>query len=95
MDYFDVAASYGKGNLEEAMKIVKARSLVISFTSDWLFPPYQSQEIVNALLKQKKDVSYYNIQSSYGHDAFLLEIDLEEKIISSFIDSTFEKGGEK
>ncbi|MGC8770796.1 MAG: homoserine O-acetyltransferase MetX [Brevinematia bacterium] len=95
MDYFDVAAMYGKGSLEEAMKLVKSRILVISFTSDWLFPPYQSQEIVNALLKQKKDVSYYNIESSYGHDAFLLEIDLEEKIISSFVDATFEKGEEK
>ncbi len=95
MDYFDVAAMYGKGSLEEAMKLVKSRMLVVSFTSDWLFPPYQSQEIVNALLKQKKDVSYYNIESSYGHDAFLLEIDLEEKIISSFIDATFEKGEEK
>lgn len=91
MDYFDVAATYGKGSLEEAMRLVQSRMLVVSFTSDWLFPPYQSQEIVNALLKQKKDVSYYNIESSYGHDAFLLEIDLEEKIISSFIDATFEK----
>ncbi len=89
MDYFDVAATYGKGSLDEAMKRVKSRMLVISFTSDWLFPPYQSQEIVYALLKQKKDATYFNIESSYGHDAFLLEIDLEEKVISSFIDATF------
>ncbi|MGC8765111.1 MAG: homoserine O-acetyltransferase MetX [Brevinematia bacterium] len=91
MDYFDVAASYGRGSLEEAMKRIKSRMLVLSFTSDWLFPPYQSQEMVYALLKQKKDVTYFNIESSYGHDAFLLEIELEEKIISSFIDATFEK----
>ncbi len=91
MDYFDVAVTYGNGSLDEAMKFVKSRTLVISFTSDWLFPPYQSQEIVYALLKQKKDVTYYNIESSYGHDAFLLEIELEEKIIANFIDSTYEK----
>ena len=89
MDYFDIPASYGKGSLEEAIQLVQARMLVLSFTSDWLFPPYQSKEIVDALMKRKKDVTYVNIESSYGHDAFLLEIETEEKIMQRFLDATY------
>jgi homoserine O-acetyltransferase len=91
MDYFDAAQFYGKGRLEKAFEKVKARALVISFTSDWLFPPYQSKEIVDAFMKQKKDVTYINIESSFGHDAFLLEFDTEAAIIRRFLTATFEK----
>ena len=89
MDYFDVAMTYGEGDLEKAMEKIKSRMLILSFTSDWLFPPYQSWEMVSALLKLKKDVSYFNIETDCGHDAFLLEIEKEEEIISSFLDATF------
>ncbi len=91
MDYFDVAQVYGRGSLVRAFERIRSRILVISFTSDWLFPPYQSKEIVNALMKHKKDVTYVNIESSYGHDAFLLEIETEAKIVSKFLDATFQK----
>lgn len=91
MDYFDVAQVYGGGSLEDAFRRVRARMLVLSFTSDWLFPPYQSKEIVDALMKQKKDVTYVNIESSYGHDAFLLEFDTESKIMRNFLDATHKK----
>jgi len=91
MDYFDVAKVYGKGSLIKAFERIKSRMLVISFTSDWLFPPYQSKEIVNGLMKQQKDVTYINIESSYGHDAFLLEIETEAKVISKFLDATLQK----
>jgi homoserine O-acetyltransferase len=59
--------------------------LVISFTSDWLFPPYQSKEIVTALRRSSKDVSYAEITSDYGHDAFLLEIESLSRLITSFL----------
>lgn len=72
MDYFDVAEKYGAGSLTRAMKKVQAEYLVISFTSDWLYSSTQSKAIVEAMRVNNKDVSYMEIKSSYGHDAFLL-----------------------
>ncbi len=95
MDYFDAARSFGNGSLEKAFNRTRARTLILSFSSDWLYPPYQSKEIVDALLKQGKDVSYVNIETSFGHDAFLLEIDTEARIISRYLQATFNKYYEK
>lgn len=84
MDYFDIASSYG--SLDEAMKRVLGKTLVISFSSDWLYPPYFSQEMVYALARQRKDVTYCNIQSDYGHDAFLLEVGVLSKVIGGYLE---------
>jgi len=89
MDYFDAAESYGGGKLEKAFKNIRARSLILSFTSDWLFPPHQSKEIVDALMKLKKDITYINIKSSYGHDAFLIEMETQAEIISNYLRATY------
>ena len=89
MDYFDLAASAGDGSLTKAFENVLAKMLVVSFTSDWLFPPYQSKEIVKALMNNDKDVSYVEISSTYGHDAFLLEIDHLSNIVHSFLSNLF------
>ena len=83
VDYFDVARKYG--SLEEAFKDTTAKYLVISFSSDWLFPSSQSKELCGALMRNKKDVSYCEIQSPCGHDAFLLEYETQTKIIKSFL----------
>ncbi len=83
VDYFDVAQKYG--SLEAAFKNTNAKYLVISFSSDWLFPSAQSRELCAALMKNKKDVSYCEIQSPKGHDAFLLEYKTQTKIIKSFL----------
>ncbi len=83
MDYFDIPAQYG--SLEKAFAHVSSRFLVVSFTSDWLYPGYQSREIVKALMWNRKDVSYCEIKSPGGHDAFLLEADKLGRIISSFL----------
>ena len=72
VDYFDIAKKYG--SLEKAFKDTKSKYLVISFSSDWLFPSSQSKELVKALMENKKDVSYCEIQSPCGHDAFLLDV---------------------
>jgi len=61
------------------------RFLVIAFKSDWLYPIYQSKEIVRACKQAQLDVSYYEINSTYGHDAFLLEVDEEEHFIKNFL----------
>jgi homoserine O-acetyltransferase len=87
MDYFDIAEQYGDGSLRKALEGATAKFLVLSFRSDWLFPTYQSLEIVKALLDNDKEVSFCEIESYYGHDAFLLEFEQESKIISGFLDS--------
>ncbi len=83
VDYFDPCDKYG--SLTNAFKNSNAKFLVMSFDSDWLFPSCQSKEIVNALMKLGKDVSYCEIKSPCGHDAFLLEYELQSKIIKSFL----------
>jgi len=83
MDYYDIPERYG--SLEAACERVRSKCLVISFTSDWLFPPYQSDEIVKALMRTGRDVSSCVIQSSYGHDAFLLEKEQLTKLTRNFL----------
>jgi homoserine O-acetyltransferase len=70
MDLFDLGAT--QEELEAALRPASCRWLVISYTSDWLFPPFQSQQIVDALVANRKPVSYCNVESPCGHDAFLL-----------------------
>jgi len=90
IDYFDLAETYG--SLDAAMARVQCRVLVVSYSSDWLYPPAQSQEIVYSLTRQKKDVTYCNIQSSYGHDAFLLEVGAMERLVGGFLNTMFGPG---
>ncbi len=73
LDYFDPASGYND-DLSQVLQKASAKFLVISFTSDWRFAPQRSREIVKALLQAKKQVSYVEIESSHGHDAFLIAI---------------------
>ncbi|MGQ9455789.1 MAG: homoserine O-acetyltransferase MetX [Armatimonadota bacterium] len=84
MDYFDL--SQPSGDLKKELSVVKAAFLVISFSSDWLFPPYMSKEIVTALRRNNVDVTYTEIQSDYGHDAFLLETETLTNLIVNFLE---------
>jgi homoserine O-acetyltransferase len=72
LDYFDPAKEFG-GNLEEAFSKTKAQFLLVSFTTDWRFSPERSREMVEALVSNKRRVSYAEIDAPHGHDAFLLE----------------------
>ncbi len=72
LDYFDPAKPFAN-NLSAAMKNIAAKFLVVSFTTDWRFAPERSREIVKALLDNKLDVTYGEIDAPHGHDAFLLE----------------------
>ena len=83
MDYFDLGARHG--SLREAFKNVQARFLVISLSSDWLFTSEQSRQIVDALLSNDKEVSYSELNSTYGHDTFLLEPETLGRLIGSFL----------
>lgn len=90
MDYFDLTKEYG--SLVDAFANTSCRFLVISFASDWLFTPQQSREIVSALIANSKDVSYCDIASPYGHDAFLLEPEVLGSFISGFLQATHQPG---
>ncbi len=72
LDYFDPAREHG-GNLSRAFASARCKYLLASFTTDWRFSPARSREIVKALLDNKRDVSYAEIDAPHGHDAFLLE----------------------
>lgn len=71
LDYYDPAANFG-GDLSQALAQVKAKFLVVSFTSDWRFSPARSREIVKALLDNERTVSYAEVTAAHGHDAFLM-----------------------
>jgi homoserine O-acetyltransferase len=71
LDYFDPARESG-GDLAKALSPITAGCLLVSFTTDWRFPPERSREIVDALLAEKKEVSYAEIDAAHGHDAFLM-----------------------
>jgi homoserine O-acetyltransferase len=92
-DYFDPAKAYG--TLTKAFANTKSRFLIVSFTSDWLYPPAQSETMVNALVANGKDVSYCNIESPYGHDAFLLEPETLGSFIAGFLEATHRPGAKK
>lgn len=89
-DYFDLPRDYG--SLKAAFAGVQARFLVVSFSSDWLFTPAQSEAMVDALVANGKDVSYCDIASGYGHDAFLLEDETLGAFLSSFLRATRRPG---
>lgn len=88
MDYFDLTK---EDSLVEGFKDVKAKFLVISITSDWLYPPYQSKELVMALHANNIEVTYCELNSNYGHDAFLLERGQLTYIIKNFLSSAVVK----
>lgn len=85
VDYFDLTKD---GSLTKGLAGVRASFLVISVSSDWLYPPYQSEEIVSALTAHDLEVRYSEIRSNYGHDAFLLESGQINYLISQFLSRT-------
>ncbi len=86
LDYFDPARHYG-GNLSLALGRATAKFLLVSFTTDWRFSPKRSREIVKALLDNKRDVSYAEIDAPHGHDAFLLDDARYMGVVRSYFNS--------
>ena len=85
LDYFDPAFEHG-GNLTRALAPAKASFLVISFTTDWRFSPERSREIVTALLDNRSDVTYAEIEAPHGHDAFLLDDARYHRLVAAYFD---------
>ncbi len=93
LDYFDLTG--GKGVLTETFRDLPEdmRFLVMAFSSDWLYPPYQSREVVRALKGNNVDCSYIEMKLSFGHDAFLLENKELSRMVWNFIDTTARRLG--
>ena len=85
LTYFDLARQHGGGSLERALDGVSARTLLIAFSSDWLYPPSASQDIAAALRALRKPVDFQVIDAPYGHDCFLLEEARQTPIIRQFL----------
>ncbi len=93
MDYFDIAERYGSGVLAEAFRGVKTRFCIISFTSDWLYQTAESRAVVKALNAVAANVSFAEIESDKGHDAFLLEEPEFWKVLAGFLEGAADKYG--
>jgi len=85
-DYFDLALQHGGGSVAGAFEKALARFLVVSFSSDWLYPTYQSREMVKAMKKAGRDVSFCEINADCGHDAFLLQNERMFSLVRGFLD---------
>ena len=85
LSYFDLARQYGKGRLVDAVRNVRARTLLIAFSSDWLYPPAGSEELAAALREAGQDVELHVIEAPYGHDCFLLEEARQIPIVREFL----------
>src|SRR5207247_8533144 len=89
LTYFDLARDHGGGSLAEALTEVEARYLLVSFSSDWLYPPHDSQELEAVLRANDKYVEHHLIQASYGHDSFLLEEARQAPLIARFLEDVY------
>lgn len=83
MDIFDLSRGYQ--SMEAALAKIQAKILTITFSSDWLFPPYQTEELVAELRRLGKTVEYHKCESAKGHDAFLIEYELINPILKDFL----------
>jgi len=87
IDYFDLSKEYG--SLERAIERTRSRFLLLSFTSDWLYPSSKSEEILSALRRCGKQAVHVTVNSTYGHDAFLIEDEKMAPIISGALDDAY------
>jgi homoserine O-acetyltransferase/O-succinyltransferase len=90
LDYFDPAREYG-GDLKVALARARAKFFIVSFTTDWRFSPTRSREVVKALLENRRDVSYAEIDAPHGHDAFLLDDPRYQQAVRAYFDHTVAK----
>ncbi len=87
LDYFDPAREHD-GNLSTALARARATFLLVSFTTDWRFSPARSREIVKALLENRREVSYAEIDAPHGHDAFLLDDPRYHAAVRAYFEQT-------
>lgn len=89
IDYYDVAADYG--SLRAALERVKAKFQVITFSSDWLYPAHQSQDMVQTLIALGRSVEYHHVLAPFGHDSFLVEVEKMSGLVGSYLDRLWQE----
>ena len=92
-DYYDLEKQHGDGSEVKAFSKMTAAFLVVSFTSDWLYPTYQSRAMVKAMKKNGLDVSFCEIEAEWGHDAFLLPNARLTSVIRGFLERVYNETG--
>ena len=90
-DYFDITRQNDAGSMVKAFSGAKAKFLVVSFTSDWLYPTYQSKAMVKAMKKNGLDVSFCEITADWGHDAFLLPSERLTALMKGFLERVYDE----
>jgi len=85
LTYFDLARDHGHGRLADAVRGVRARTLLVAVSSAWLYPPRASEEIAEALCAAGKEVAVHVVDAPYGHDCFLLEEARQTPMIREFL----------
>ncbi|MFP4158939.1 MAG: homoserine O-acetyltransferase [Desulfobacterales bacterium] len=94
-DYFDLTRFNNANSAVRVFSESNARFMVVSFTSDWLYPTYQSKEMVKAMKKSELDVSFCEVEAEWGHDAFLLPNERLTNLLRGFIDSVYQDAAKK
>jgi len=89
IDYFDIGADYG--SLEAALERAQAAFLVVSFSSDWLYPAEQALELVQALNDVGRTVEYVHVQAPFGHDSFLVEVDRMTEMVGGYLNRQWQR----
>ncbi len=87
MDYYDAAAQWGGGSLEEACKRIKSDVMVASFSTDWLYTPQSCKEFALALSRNNRPVTYVDVPSQFGHDAFLVQVEEVTHLLRHFLEA--------
>ncbi|MFP4649701.1 MAG: homoserine O-acetyltransferase [Desulfobacterales bacterium] len=94
-DYFDLTRFNNANSAVRVFSESNARFMVVSFTSDWLYPTYQSKDMVKAMKKSELDVSFCEVEAEWGHDAFLLPNERLTNLLRGFIDSVYQDAAKK
>ena len=92
MDYFDLAAANG-GRLADAFRGTRTRFCVLSFSSDWLYPTAEAKQVVQALTAAGARVSFTEIDTTLGHDSFLLNVPEMDRMLTAFLDTAAQERG--
>lgn len=92
MDYYDAAHLWGQGDLVKAVSRLQCNTMVVSFASDWLYPPEQCRDLALAISRSGRPVTYIDVDSRYGHDAFLVETDAVGRLLRGFLRSEWRSG---
>lgn len=87
MDYYDAAAHWGDGDLHKACERIKSEVMVVGFSTDWLYPPEECKQFALALSQNNKPVTYVDLPSRFGHDAFLVQTDEVSHLMQHFLEA--------